>query len=118
MTDAVSERILNKLKVFEERQSEFEKYCKRKFDSLENFVGLIFKDRTLIEEANSSVSGLKTLVINHREHIDNIFLELKQEFANLGSKTEDKLDETQEAVDDTHTKIEQVQKEIIEDKKA
>jgi len=88
-TDPVLEQILNYIKTIDSR-----------LDSLEKQVTFIGTEREILEDVRSSQAALKELLLNHRTHIDNSVQDMKGEFIEQAIKTEEKLEETQDRVND------------------
>ena len=99
--DSFTEQLLDKIKVIADR-----------LDSLEKTVQFINSERSILEDIRTSHVALKELMLNQREHTDNLFKDLKSELKIQSIRTVDKLEEAQEKTEEIHDKVEEVKKEV------
>ncbi len=86
---AISEQILNKIKIIVDR-----------LDSIEKTVQFINSEREILEDIRTSHVALKELMLNQREHTENLFKDVKSEVKIATIKSEEKSDELKEKVED------------------
>lgn len=97
MKDALYlERILDKLKIMD-----------RRMDSLEKNVSFISTEREILEDIRTSFVALKELMLNQRDHHDNKMDDIKAEIQLSAIKTEDKLDDAKEKLEEVKDIIKQ-----------
>ncbi len=99
--DILSEQFLNKLKIIADR-----------LDSIEKTLQFINSERSIMEDIRTSHVALKELMLNQREHTDNLFRDLRSELKIQSLKTVDKLEQTQEKTNEIHDKIEKVEESL------